>query len=564
LAHGHGGACGTAIELERAAVSRQWLAWIYMQFFDHGNFSEHLSAALKWSTSLTLCALIAYGFAMRWTQKVSRIFGTLFGALLFISLIVGVADLIYFAHTFNSKIGASGGLFNSHWITWGAVSIGGIAAAVPSVLRFVPIFKSPAVRTAVLKVALYAAALVLPVLAIVVFHSLLSLSPSNTLAPDVSHFSWIEPHFSWTLYSPIIALIALISGFVAFFCLDINLTGPHRLYRNQLANTFIRRFPNSSAFIPLEAINPSSRAPYHLVNTAVNLPGSGSPALRDRQCDFFVFSKHWSGSPSTGYVETKEWRTGSAAVDLATVMAISGAAVAPNMGLGSYPTLRALLTFLNVRLGYWIRRPQKSTRFWNAAGFSCLLREMTGIGMSEKKRWLNLTDGGHIENVGVYELLRRRCKFILCVDGEQDASYHFQGLITVARHAQIDLGIRIAPDLDDLRPDPKTGLSRTHFAFCRIEYPENGAIGLMLYIKLSLTGNEDELIKRYNIMHAEFPHQSTLDQFFDQEQFEMYRRLGVHIAEVLFGLAITGGSNKPTSIAEWYRSLARNLLEPTQ
>ena len=184
-----------------------------------------------------------------------------------------------------------------------------------------------------------------------------------------------------------------------------------------------------------------------------------------------------------------------------------------------------------MRLGFWIKKPPTASRL-SAPGFACLLRETFSIAMSENRQWLNLSDGGHIENLAVYELLRRRCKFIVCVDGESDPTFTFQGLMTLVRHAQIDFGVRIAPKLDDLRPDPKTGCSKCHFHLCRVHYPEG--VGLLLYIKLSVTGNESELIKRYWINNPEFPHQTTLDQFFDQEQFEAYRQLGVHAAEGLF------------------------------
>jgi hypothetical protein len=423
-------------------------------------------------------------------------------------------------------------------------------------LRFVPVLRSPRVRDFALKAALYAALFVLPTLALILFHLFLKLSLSHEVA---SLFGW---RLSGAL---VVFLITIASALVAFFALDINMTGPHRLYRDRLANTFVRLTSHGSSIVELTSLNRSGCAPYHLINAAVNLPASVAPPLRDRRCDFFLFSKNFCGSPSSGYAPTPHWRAGSKSLDIATAMAVSGAAVAPNMGLGSYPTLRALLTLLNVRLSYWIRRPHApAARFDRAPGFECLLREMTGIGMSEDNNWLNLSDGGHIENMGVYELLRRRCKFILCVDGEQDGDYHFQGLMTVARHAQIDFGIRMAPLLDDLRPDPKIGFSAAHFAFSRIGYPEPGAVGLFLYLKLSLTGNEGELIKRYKIMHPDFPHQSTLDQFFDQEQFEMYRRLGVHVAEGLFGEAITGGATHPTTFGQWYRSLAESLLEPSR
>jgi hypothetical protein len=228
---------------------------------------------------------------------------------------------------------------------------------------------------------------------------------------------------------------------------------------------------------------------------------------------------------------------------------------------------------MNVRLGFWIKNPAKSSGSPHP-GFLCLLREMLGVGMSERNRWLNLSDGGHIENMAVYELLRRRCKFIICVDGEADSVFGFEGLMTLVRHAQLDFGVRIEPALDGLRPNSTTGLSQTHSHFCKIHYSNSdgspAGVGLLLYLKLSVTGNETELIKRYRANHPDFPHQSTLDQFFDQEQFEAYRQLGVHVAEGLFSPALmtrTEASDAvdPTdqvSIRAWFARLGGNLLNP--
>ena len=134
-------------------------------------------------------------------------------------------------------------------------------------------------------------------------------------------------------------------------------------------------------------------------------------------------------------------------------------------------------------------------------------------------------------------------------------------------HAQIDLGIRIEPRLDEMRPNPKSRLSRTHAQLFRIRYPEtdNGRdedIGLMLYLKLSLTGDEAELLKCYRLVHPDFPHQSTLDQFYDEEQFEAYRQLGVHVAEGMFSPALMTENATPADIEEWFRQLAANMLEP--
>jgi len=187
--------------------------------------------------------------------------------------------------------------------------------------------------------------------------------------------------------------------------------------------------------------------------------------------------------------------------------------------------------------------------------------------MSENRAWLNLSDGGHIENMAVYELLRRRCKFIICVDGEADPEFTFHGLMTLVRHAQIDFGIRISPALDRVRPDRETRYSPAHGTLYRIYYPDRvggGApeTGLLLYLKLSVTGNESELIRRYRGSHPDFPHQSTLDQFFNEEQFEAYRQLGVHVADGFFSRPLMSSQPSPTSVAAWFRRLAENLLEP--
>jgi len=192
---------------------------------------------------------------------------------------------------------------------------------------------------------------------------------------------------------------------------------------------------------------------------------------------------------------------------------------------------------------------------------------MTGW-INETGPWLNLTDGGHIENLGIYELLRRRCKYILAIDGEQDPKMTFKALTTLQRLAAIDLGVRIDIDLDNLRLNEQ-GLSRSHFRFCRIRYPKEGRgsdddFGYLLYLKLSLTGNEGEFIRRYRLDEPAFPHHSTADQFFSEAQFEAYRSLGEHVGEKLFLRAIVGNlaDSKKVTIDKWFLELGKSLLTP--
>src|SRR5439155_24487665 len=149
--------------------------------------------------------------------------------------------------------------------------------------------------------------------------------------------------------------------------------------------------------------------------------------------------------------------------------------------------------------------------------------------------------------------------------GEADPESTFHGHLTLVRHAMIDFGIRIEPDLTNLRPDLTSRFSQTHTMMCRVYYPQAGdrpaGQGLLLYMKLSVTGNELETIKRFRAMHTDFPHQTTLDQFFDEEQFEAYRQLGVHVAEGLFSRALLRGT-QPATVAQWFGTLAASVLDP--
>jgi len=502
------------------------------------------------SVVTSILAIVIYGLGMRIGRKFALVAGWILGVVLALSGIIGAGWL------FGSTLPA---LFIELRGQWGRFSSLGVVlvvvtAAVPGIIRFVPVLKEPKVRKVVLKIALVLAGLLVPVTALLLFYFFGGIGDQQFA---IKMPEWVASVLGIESL-PFLVWFASALAAVAFFVLNINLTGPHRFYRDCLARTFIQKSPADTADVKLKEINAQGTAPYQIINAALNVPTSKNPALKDRSCDFFMFSKLWTGSAAAGYFPTEKWMANRADVDLATAMAVSGAAFSSHMGLGSMPMLTALLSVLNVRLGFWIKKPP--AKGWlDVPGFLCLFRETLSICMSEKQKWLNLSDGGHIENLAVYELLRRRCKFIICVDGESDPTFTFHGLMTVVRHAQIDFGVQIAPMLDDLRPDPKTGYSTCHYHLCHIQYPEG--MGLLLYIKLSVTGNESELIRRYRINNPEFPHQTTLDQFFDQEQFEAYRQLGVHAAEGLFLPALMDASSPP-SVPLWFRQLAKNLLDP--
>ena len=159
--------------------------------------------------------------------------------------------------------------------------------------------------------------------------------------------------------------------------------------------------------------------------------------------------------------------------------------------------------------------------------------------LHDKSDWVNVSDGGHIENLAAIELLRRRCKIVIVGDGEADPQHSFNGLATLVRLAKLELDTVIDINVDNIRlvtPEEKDQpkVCRSHFAVGRIIYPGDGdeksRTGFLLYLKSSFMGNEEVLIREYRDRNEDFPHQTTADQFFDIGQFEAYRHLGQAIA----------------------------------
>jgi hypothetical protein len=308
----------------------------------------------------------------------------------------------------------------------------------------------------------------------------------------------------------------------------------------------------------LRSANP--RAPYHLINAAVNLPASKKPGLRGRNADFFLFSRHYCGSPLLGYCRTEKLQEKDPNLDLGTAMAVSGAAASAYMGATTVKGLAFWLSLLNIRLAYWLPNPKRVAELPKGLGarpFS-LWRELFGR-IDENGKFVNLSDGGHIENLGIYELLRRRCKFIIAIDGEADPAMTFPGLMQLIRYARIDFGIDIQLELDDLQRNA-AGFTKAHFALGRINYGD-GHTGYLLYLKSSLTGNERDYILDYQRRNPSFPHETTADQFFSEAQFEAYRALGEHIGDDLFHPELIKGAGEidEINLESWFGALVRNL-----
>jgi len=347
---------------------------------------------------------------------------------------------------------------------------------------------------------------------------------------------------------------------------NINLTGLHRYYRDGLASCYLKPAhpPRDGVSEPPALEELSADLPYHLVNTTVNLPSSQNAELRGRGGDFFVMSKAFCGSPIVGYKPTADVHQLNKDLDLATAMAISGAAASTNMGWQTMHQYRTLMAIFNVRLGYWLRWRAHPLHWLSSSAVVQLFREMYGL-MTEKASTLNISDGGHIENLAAYELIRRKLKYIVCIDGGMDATMTCSDLNRLQRLVAIDFGYRLDFDSTDLQL--VNGYSTNYGLLVKIDYtpdvadPAKKQFGWMLYLKLAMLGTESSYVLDYHRENPLFPHQTTLDQFFDEAQFEAYRKLGQCTAENF--LSEEFETQHVSTIEAWFQTLAKYLLRDT-
>ncbi|MDQ7053150.1 MAG: hypothetical protein Q9P14_09750 [candidate division KSB1 bacterium] len=217
-----------------------------------------------------------------------------------------------------------------------------------------------------------------------------------------------------------------------------------------------------------------------------------------------------------------------------TATTVSAAAVSPNSGSTTIKPLVFILTQLNLRLGYWLPNPRKLHAkrkvIFHKVKFEYLLEELFSR-FDPESLFVNASDGEHLEDLGIYEL-RRRCRLIIASDAGADPHHDFSDLAKLIRMVRIDMAIEIDIDLDRLRLS-SDHLTENHWAVGTIDYGD-GETGYLIYLKSSVTGDEEEYIHEYWNKHPRFPHESSAEQFFDETQFEVYRVLGHRMARVLF------------------------------
>ncbi len=361
---------------------------------------------------------------------------------------------------------------------------------------------------------------------------------------------------------------------------NINEFSMNHFYKNRLVRCYLGashgegRSPNAfTGFdprddIPLANLVPGKDfdAPYAIVNCTLNLNHGKELAWQERKASSFVFTPRYcgyeparAGSQHKGYVRTETF-TGKGGPHIGLATAISGAAANPNWGYHTSPVTAFLMSIFNVRLGWWTgntKTPALAHTFGPSVALKYLFSELLGL-TDEDSPYLNLSDGGQFENLGIYELIRRQCRFIIVGDGEQDEKYVFESLGGAIRKARIDFGAEI--DISPKRVFLTGENSNVHCATGKITY-KDGTEGKLLYIKSSLTGDESWDIGQYRKANTDFPQQSTMNQFFTESQFESYRALGRHAVEKIFEK--TTRISVHTRLAGLFKELHDNWLPPT-
>lgn len=416
-----------------------------------------------------------------------------------------------------------------------------------------------------------------------------------TIGPKYRFPFFVEGDQAWRLnIFWISALVFILAGFFV----KVNFTSVHGFYRDQLAKVWLRsglQMAGATAAhdtnIPLTSLGTNRiPSPYHLINCTVNFFARSAEARSSGDADLkvadpideertaprsvpatgpFLFSKGFCGCVELGYARTGQYMAGQ--YDLANAMAVSGAAVSPVVFAN--PFVVAILVALNFRLGQWLPNPARRSADGNRLDWLWSRRRPIPLALDcwqhpepKDRRYCFVTDGGHYDNLGLESLLERRCYLIIVSDAGADPQGRCDELLKALSRCAMDKGIRVVQGsgkdrqlrLGCLAPNPRNRVTRRHYVVARILYPPLGPNdmpgpdeGFLVYLKASLNGDEgDSELARHAEPCSEFPHDSTVDQFYDPSQFEAYRQLGFHIAAELCD-EIRPSTGRQPLLSEW-------------
>jgi hypothetical protein len=416
-----------------------------------------------------------------------------------------------------------------------------------------------------------------------------------------------SPRSFWLLCLVALLLVGL-AGLLAWridFAVNLNRFSMHAVYRNRLIRAFLgtsrdndqRRPDRYTGFDPTDNVRLSDtfterspKALFPVINVTLNATTGGSTARAQRKGEPFTMTPLHCGSAALNrdqqdvafgaYVPTPLFASGDKetgpddlqkGITLGTAITLSGAAASPNMGYHSSFFTAFVMALFNVRLGAWLPNPgwagsdgrgldeETAKQSGPIHAIPTMLEELTGLS-NDRGRYTYLSDGGHFDNLGLYEMLRRQCRLIVVIDAGQDEHYAYFDLSHALQLASIDLGIRVR-----FHPAIKVGerILLPHGAFARIIYPAASSdqpekSGELLYIKPWLPPDAPVELTAFKQVKSSFPHETTANQFFTESDFESYRKLGEYLASTILDQA---GNNCAPGLDGLFTAL-RELPKP--
>ena len=451
--------------------------------------------------------------------------------------------------------------------------------------------KSPAFLNALAKVAPYVFLVGLVLLLATAAHIAIGLVSNQSEAIELWHFNNVDwkvlsgdywdllqsPPASWLAAFGVIFFLA---GLGLSWRVDVNEFSLHHFYRNRLVRCYLgasnadRKAEPFTGFdpdddLPMCSFDDNYAGPYPIFNAALNITGGEELGYATRRAKSFIFTPLYCGyelgssgegverftlddgflrsysKTELGRTESRWGKLGSeGGISLGTAMAVSGAAASPNMGYYTSPATAFFMALFDVRLGWWMgnsRYPKKWKSTGPQLGLEYLFSEVFA-NSDQQRGYVYLSDGGHFENLAVYELLRRRCRLIVACDADADGAYQFSDLLSLVEKARTDFGVRIEIKFQDIQPPAGSRECPQTCVVGTIYYdPEDSTdTGTLILVKASMpersaapcSASDRRLpddVWRYFEQHLTFPHQSTADQWFDELQFESYRALGEYI-----------------------------------
>jgi hypothetical protein len=366
------------------------------------------------------------------------------------------------------------------------------------------------------------------------------LPPAPSAVASWSDHQYVLEHTSWLLALGGMAMLLVLSLVMARY-ININRFSLHAMYRSRLIRAYLgasnpkRNAARFTGFAPEDNLLMRDLRmgfkPFHVVNVALNLVSGERLAWQQRKAQSFTVSPLHSGNYELGYRDSAEYG-GRDGITLGTAVTISGAAASPSMGYHSSSVVGFVMTLLNARLGAWLGNPgDAGERTWKQDGprsaVSSLVKEALGL-TNNTSAYVYLSDGGHFENLALYEMILRRCRQIVVLDSGCDPTFTYEDLGNAMRKVRIDLKVPI--EFEDQYMQPMREKKR-RCAIATIRYSAVDATwpdGQLIYIKPMLLGTEPPDVEAYAAANPSFPHQSTGNQWFNESQTESYRMLGLH------------------------------------